>query len=161
MKRSVLVLIGLFLITSFSYAQQYRTAVGVKGDWSTLNYDLAELSMKHFFTDQHALEANVGFGKRYIWLEGAYHHNQRLKGDVDWYFGGGVDFGYWNINYDNRYDRSTHTGFWGGSTGVVGVEYTTNVVPINVALDFGPTIRVVPDLELGVKVGFAVRYAFR
>ena len=161
MKRIAFVLFGLLFLSPNLQAQQYRTAIGVKGDWSTLNYDLAELSLKHFFTDRSALEANLGLGRRFIWLEGMYHHNQTLKGDVDWYFGGGVDFGYWNTNYDSRYDKSTHTGFWAGTTGVVGIEYTAGFIPINLALDVGPTIRMVPDLEIGLKIGFALRYAFR
>lgn len=157
----ILSLATALLLTLSLNAQQYRTAIGIKGDWSTLNYDLAELSLKHFFTDRSALEANLGLGRRFIWMEGMYHHNLQLKGDFDWYFGAGLDFGYWNSNYDNRYDKSTDTGFWGGSTGVVGVEYTADFIPINLALDLGPTVRAIPDLEIGLKVGFALRYAFK
>lgn len=161
MKRTFFVLIGLLCTSLYANSQQYRTSIGVKGDWSTLNYDMAELSLKHFYTAHSAFEANLGIGRRFIWLEGMYHRNQTLKKDIDWYVGAGLDFGYWNSNYDNRYDKSTHTGFWGGSTGVVGLECTTEFIPINLALDVGPTVRLIPDLEIGLKVGFALRYAFR
>lgn len=142
------------------FAQQYKTAVGVKGDWSSLDVDLAEFSVKHFFSAPSAFEINFGAGRRFIWLEGLYLYNHPLKNDFDWYVGGGVDLGYWNYNYDRMYDKSTHTGFWGGATGVFGVEYTFDVIPINVALDAGPTLRLIPDMEVGIKVGFALRYAF-
>jgi hypothetical protein len=153
----------LFFLVMFAHglnAQQYKTAIGVKGDWSTLNVDLAEFSVKHFFNSPSAIEVNFGAGRRFLWLEGLYMYNQPLKGDFDWYVGGGLDLGYWNTNYDNRYDNATHSGFWGGSTGVFGVEYTFGFVPLNFAVDLGPTFRIVPDLEVGLKVGFAARYAF-
>lgn len=143
-----------------AFAQQYNTAVGVKGDWSTLNIDLAEFSVKHFFAPSNAFEINLGLGRRYLWLEGMYLYNHPLKGDFDWYSGGGLDFGYWNTNYNSRYDAATHSGFWAGATGVFGVEYTFDVVPLNFALDFGPTLRMVPDMEVGIKIGFATRFAF-
>lgn len=159
MKKSIL-LVLLCLIGYGAYSQRYTTAVGVKGDWSTLDVDLAEFSVKHFFSAPSAFEINLGAGRRYIWLEGLYLFNHPLKGDFDWYTGGGMDMGYWNTNYDGRYDNATHSGFWGGATGVFGVEYTFGFIPLNFALDAGPTIRVVPDFEVGLKVGFAARYAF-
>ncbi len=141
-------------------SQQYNTAVGVKGDWSNLDINLAELSVKHFFTGFDALETNIGFGRRYLWLEGMYHRNQPLKGNIDWYGGAGLDLGYWNTNYDNRYDNETHSGYWSGINAVVGLEYTTDFIPINLALDLGPTIRVIPERQIGLRVGFACRFAF-
>lgn len=160
-KRVQLLFVFTIFMCSEANAQQYQTAFGVKGDWSTLNVDLAQLSLKHFFSRHNALEANLGAGRRYIWLEGVYHHNRTLKGDVDWYSGTGADFGYWNTNYDQRYESSTHSGFWLGANGVLGIEYTTGFIPINLSLDAGPTVRLVPDFEVGLKIGFACRFAFR
>lgn len=148
------------LVGSGAFSQRYNTAIGVKGDWSTINADLAQFSVKHFFDTQEALELNIGAGQRYIWLEGMYLYHQTVNNTFDWYLGGGADFGYWNTNYDGRYDKDTRTGFWAGTTGVFGVEYTFDFIPLNFALDGGPTIRMVPDLEVGIKIGFATRYAF-
>lgn len=159
MKKLLLVFI-ISIVGQSAFGQRYNTAVGVKGDWSSLDVDLAEFSVKHFFAPSSAFEINFGAGRRFIWLEGLYLVNKPLKGDFDWYVGGGVDLGYWNTNYDNQYDRSTHSGFWGGATGVFGLEYTFKVVPLNFALDVGPTFRLVPDMAVGVKVGFATRFAF-
>lgn len=159
MKKAIL-LTFISMIGSSAFGQQYKTAVGIKGDWSSLNVDLAQFSVKHFFSAPNAIEANLGAGRRFIWIEGLYLYNHPLKSDFDWYAGGGVDFGYWNTNYDNRYDKATHTGFWSGVTGVFGAEYTFDFIPLNFALDAGPTIRMIPDFEVGLKVGFAARYAF-
>ncbi len=159
MQKTILLLF-LSVIGSSAYGQQYKTAVGIKGDWSTLNADMAEFSIKHFYSGPNAVEINFGAGRRYIWLEGLYLYNHPWKNDLDWYVGGGLDFGYWNTNYDGRYDASTRSGFWSGTTGVFGLEYTCGFIPLNFTLDAGPTIRALPDLEVGVKIGFAARYAF-
>jgi hypothetical protein len=34
-------------------------------------------------------------------------------------------------------------------------------MPINLAFDMGPTVRILPDVKLGIMAGFALRYAFR
>ena len=161
MKKYTALAVFSFLFSSFNYSQQYKFAFGIKGDWSNLNSDLAELSVKGFLNQNAAIEANFGAGQRYVWLDCIFHYNQALKNDFDWYFGGGADFGYWNTNYDKRYDNATHTGFWVGTSGVLGLEYTVKQFPINFALDLGPTIRYIPELDFGVKVGFAMRYAIR
>lgn len=157
--RLLILVIGV-MVTHTTFAQQYNTAIGVRGDWSNLDTDLAELSCKHFFDRNNGLEGNFGFAREYFWLETMYHHNQTLKGNVDWFFGGGADFGYWNTNYDRRYSASERTGFWSGTSAVLGVEYTTSFIPINLSFDFGPTLRVIPEVKMGIKVGFSLRYAF-
>lgn len=158
---SRLLIVVFCLLTLSVFSQQYNTSIGVRGDWSNLNIDLAELSAKHFFDRNNDLEANFGFGKEYFWLEGMYHRNQTLKKEVDWYVGGGADIGYWNTSYNERYHPGASSGFWIGSSYVLGVEYTAGFIPINLALDVGPTIRIVPQRAIGIKVGFSLRYAFR
>jgi len=43
----------------------------------------------------------------------------------------------------------------------LGIEYTFNYIPINLAMDMGPTFRVIPELKLGWMLGFSIRYGFR
>ena len=150
---------GLF--SYFSHGQQYRAALGIKGDWSSLDLALAQLSVKHFFYGPNAFEYNVGFGRRYLWTQITYHRNQTLRKDIDWYWGTGIDWGYWNSNYDRAYDSDERSGFWGGINGVLGLEYTFDFIPINLAIDTGPTLRVVPNVKFGWMAGFALRYGFR
>jgi len=159
MKKAALLLV-LSMVGSSAFGQQYKTAIGIKGDWSSLNADMAQFSFKHFYSGPNAIEVNLGAGRRYLWLEGMYLFHHPLKSDFDWYAGGGLDFGYWNTNYDGRYDNATRSGFWSGVTGVFGIEYTCGFIPLNFALDAGPTVRALPDFEVGLKIGFAARYAF-
>jgi len=143
------------------HAQQYRTAFGIKGDYTTLDLPSAELSVKHFFAGQSAVELNLGGSSRYIWLQTMYERNQFLTNDLEWYWGVGADGGYWAKGNYGRSDIESTSGFWVGLDGTIGLEYTFNVVPINLALDTGPSMRIVPDVKFGWMAGFAVRYAFR
>ncbi len=74
-----------------------------------------------------------------------------FRGGLDWYWGLGADVGFWsngyryrNDRYDDDYYNDNHNGTWGGIDGVIGLEYTFAEVPINLAFDINPTIRVFP-----------------
>lgn len=159
--RTLLISILIMLTCFTSNAQQYNTAVGIKGDWSNLNVGLGVLSVKHFFNSPNAIDASIGFGRRYGWLNVMYESNQPFIGETDWYFGVGADFGIWNTNYDGRYESTERSGTWIGINSNLGIEYTFQDFPINLAFDMGPTLRIAPDVKLGILAGFALRYAFR
>jgi len=143
------------------YAQKYSTAFGIKGDYSTLNMASADLSLKHFFLGQNAFELNLGGGQRHFWLQALYHRNQTLTSDLEWYWGAGPDVGYWRKGVNVRGNATYSDGFWVGLNGVLGMEYTFDFIPINLALDTGPTLRLVPDVKFGWMAGIAFRYGFR
>ncbi len=151
----------VFFLSFSSFAQQYRTAIGVKADWSSLKNDLAQLSVKHFFDEHNALEVNLGAGRRYVWLEANHHINFRINRALDWYLGYGANMGYWNTNYDNRYNAAERSGYWLGFGGIAGIELTTNVIPLNFALDGGPAVSLLPEPKVGVRLGFTARYAIK
>lgn len=162
----ILILPVLFVLSMQCSAQPYKFAIGIRGDWSNFDADLAEISTNYFFMKNESIETNFGFGRRYGWIEARYLHHGILrhihfKNDVLWYLGGGADLGYWNKNYDNYYSKQTHTGYWFGITPVLGATYTFDRIPICIAMDTGPSLRLQPRLMLGFIVGFSVRYAFR
>ncbi len=157
----VLLISTLLLMAASVSAQQYNTAFGVKGEWSTLKNDLAELSVKHFFDAHNALELNLGFGRRFVWVEANHHFNFRLNKTLDFYLGYGANIGYWATTFDTRYTLRDRSFVWMGFGGNAGIEFTTNVIPLNFALDFGPAVSVLPTQEVGVKVGFSARYAIK
>lgn len=153
-----------FVLGSFFsqlHAQQYRAAIGFKSDISTLNLPSAELSFKGFFAGPNAIEVNLGGSQRYFWTQAMYIRNQEMKRDLNWYWGAGVDLGYWVKGNSGSAEIARTSGFWTGLDGTIGLEYTFQVVPINLALDTGPSLRVVPDVKFGWMAGFAMRYAFR
>ena len=160
MKRISIVLL-LLLMANIGYSQQYNTSLGIKADYSSVNLGLAELSVKHFFTEQSAFEINAGAGQRFFWVQALYLRSQPMAKGIEWYYGGGIDGGYWANTTGGRTDVERQRGFWTGLDGSIGIEYTFDVVPINLALDTGPTFRVVPDLKFGWNAALAFRYAFR
>lgn len=157
-------LISLFFSAAIStgYSQYYNTAIGVKGSWSNLDIALADLSVKHFIKGSpSAIEANLGFGRRYGWLQAMYVRNYRFFNDVEWYWGIGGDAGYWNENYSHIENGQRYAGWWSGVDANLGMEYTFSSLPINVSVDVGPTLRTIPYVKLGVMTGFAVRFAIK
>lgn len=151
----------IFLASASLHAQQYQTALGFRGDLSTIENGLAEISLKHFFSGQSAFQINGGGNQRSIFLQIAYHRNQTLTTDLEWFWGAGVNGSYWKRGNYGRLDIEETTGFWGGVDGVIGLDYTFLEVPINLALDTGPTLRVVPEVKFGWMAGVSFRYAFR
>lgn len=161
MKKLLLSLVCMSVI-SLTHAQQYRTSLGVRGDWSNLDVAYSDFSLKHFINgSSNAIEATFGFGRRHVWLQGMYERNHCLGKGVEWYWGLGGDIGYWNQNYAYRTDGRDYAGVWTGIDANIGLEYTFPSFPINIALDAGPTVRMYPFVEVGPLVGFSVRYAFR
>jgi len=159
--KQLLLLLALGSFFTQLHAQQYRAAIGFKSDISTLNVPSAELSFKGFFAGPNAIEVNFGGSQHYFWAQTMYIRNQEMRRALNWYWGAGVDVGYWTKGNSGRADIARTSGFWTGLNGTVGLEYTFQVVPINLALDTGPSLRLVPDVKFGWMAGFAMRYAFR
>lgn len=159
--KALLILMAWGFLCTPVFSQQYVTALGIKADYTTADVPSAELSLKHFFAGPSAFEVNLGGSRRYIWMQAMYLRNQFMRRDLEWYWGAGLDGGYWTEGNGGRTDLPQKTGFWSGLNGTVGLEYTFHVVPINLALDTGPTLRVVPEVKFGWMAGFSLRYAFR
>ena len=153
-----IVLIAMLSVSISASSQQYTTAIGIKADASTIDVALAEISIKHFFSDRNALEINLGAGRYFLWSQLLFHRNNRLLGDIEWYWGAGVDGGYWYTGNIRGAGTNSRNGIWLGLDGVLGIEYTFNYIPINLALDTGPTFRLVPGLKPGWMFGLSVRY---
>jgi hypothetical protein len=160
--RKLLITLVCATASTFSYAQQYTTALGVRGDWSNLDVAYSDINLKHFINGtSNAFEATLGFGRRHLWFQGMYERNFLIGKGVEWYWGIGGDIGYWNKNYDRSTDNRENVGVWTGIDANIGIEYTFPSFPINIALDAGPTVRMYPFVEVGPLIGFSVRYAFR
>jgi hypothetical protein len=142
---------------STSLGQQYNTALGIKGGFP----GYGAFSVKHFF-GKGALEGNIGGGARHIWLQGLYEQNYNISGGLDWYWGLGMDVGFWdNDYYYHHEDHYYHGGTWGGIDAVFGLEYTFDEVPINLAADLGPRLRLWPYTGFDFGGAIAVRFAIK
>jgi hypothetical protein len=163
MKKCLLVLLVAVGTARLATAQQYTTAIGIKGGFS----GHGALSLKHFFEGPSAVEFNLGGGAHTIWLQGLYERNTNIQDRLDWYWGVGGDIGFWSKGYhyyNNHYNDDYYddkSGVWGGVDGVIGLEYTFDEIPINLALDVDPTIRLFPYIGFDIGAALAARIAIK
>lgn len=148
------ILLLLFLVVSINVVRaqnrtanstEYKTAIGAKV-WSG-----AGVSLKTFIKDNHALEF-IGYFDRYgTRISGLYefHGNLSSEGALKWYIGPGV-----------------HVGLYKGITavgvdGIVGIDYKFTNMPLNLALDWQPTVELGSGSRngfIGNWGGFAIRF---
>lgn len=149
--KKIIVAAAIFLTISVtrSSAQDYTTALGVKF------WDGGGITLKHFFNEQNAGEL-IG----YFWNQGArftglyeIHGDISNAGGLRWYIGPGAHVGFYNSKYGD--------GAYFGVDGVLGLDYKFNNAPINLSIDWQPSI------EFGSGRGFyggwgglGVRYTF-
>ena len=74
MKR-ILVLLVFITVSTFSYSQNYKTAIGIKGGYP----GYGSLNGKHFLNSKTAIEGSIGGGTNTLWLQGLYELNFSLE----------------------------------------------------------------------------------
>ena len=129
-------LIALCLIST-SYAQDYKTGIGIRGGYFN------GLTVKHFIGTKTALEGILDSRWRGFEFTGLYEiHNQAFKTErLNWYFGFGGNVGFWNG--DNTKWGTPGTNYTViGLDGILGLEYNFKDVPLNIGLDWKPTFNI-------------------
>jgi len=154
MKKIVTLFVAVILFLSAdaqktSSGHSYRNAIGVKV------WDGGGISFKHFFSDPHALELIGYFWNRGTRITGLYEIHGPINGapGLRWYIGPGAHIGFYNDKYGG--------GSFAGVDGVLGLDYKFNGAPINMSIDWQPSI------EFGTGRGFyggwgglGIRYTF-
>ena len=152
--------IALFIICAkFSFAQTepsstYRQAIGIKfpGGFS--------VTYKKFVTQSNNLEAQVTAWNKGFRMSGLYEFNFYSFNNVEglaWFVGSGVHLGFWKDQYQKDYNSKADFGI----DGIIGLDYKFRGVPINVSLDWEPSITLVGTAGFTPSYGgFAVRYTF-
>ncbi len=153
--RNSLVILVLLAVTTFSYSQNYKTAIGVKGGYP----GYGSLNGKHFLNSKTAIEGSIGGGTNTLWLQGLYELNFSLEQGLNWYAGGGANVGFYSFKNTITNERTSNMIL--GLNGIVGIEYTFEDFPLNVALDTGPNLRIINSFGFGWGAGIAVRYAIK
>lgn len=164
MKKSFMSFVVVLALTTLTVNAQnlsdhYHTALGLKV-WG----DGGGVSLKHVVGNNHALEGIGYFWRGGARITGLYEFHFDIPGapGLKWYIGPGVHVGIYNRYYFDRYYNNGRTsGTYVGIDGVIGLDYKFNGVPINISLDWQPS------LEFGDNQGFmgswgglGVRYTF-
>lgn len=136
------------LITGFAFAskvqaQDYKSAIGLR-----LGYPLS-LTYKTFLTEKSALDLYVGYRGyanvySYITVGGFYEIHNDINGvdGLKWFYGFGASVLF--LNYNNAYSGwiDLPGKFGVGLSGIIGLDYAFADAPIELSLDFAPTIRI-------------------
>lgn len=149
-----------FLSTHAQYSfRDYNVMVGVRGGTSLGG------SVKHFVTDQSALELMV-FNRWKGWnasLLYEYHMDIREFRGMEWYIGGGVHYGIWKEPkaeppwvYKGTEDYRAY-----GVDAIVGLEYNFYNTNFYLSLDWKPAYNFVDFTDQWWdEAAFTLRYSF-
>ncbi len=154
--------VGLFLLMAgFAGAQDYYTAVGLRGGASQ------GVTVKHFVNRYDAIEGILAFRWGGFIITGLYEFEQEFaEPGFSWYYGFGGHLGHWNSG-------STHKPHWWkpeyndgltiiGVDAIAGLSYTFDRTPINISLDWKPSFNLIGYSGIWADgFAFSIRYTFK
>lgn len=134
-----------------SESSDYKTAAGLR-----LGYPFGA-TIKHFASDQGAIEGILGFWYGGFNITGLYEYHQPLGSEegLQWFVGGGVEFTSWNYG--------GHNGGVFGLDGIIGLDYKIRTAPLNLSVDWKPAFILTsgPGGFYAGGGGLSVRYTFQ
>jgi len=157
--KKIIVLIGVLSLTLSLFAQApYSSAFGGRIE---INSNTTFLG----FTYKHFTDANKSFEvialsdfKNGVEFYGLYQYNGIIPDfppKLRWIVGGGVNLGTWSGYGDNLVL---------GLTGMLGVEYSFDEIPLNLGLDWKPIVDLVSNKDQRFwpsKFGISIRYTIK
>ena len=155
--KNFFILIMLTFLTNGLYAQLYNSLTGVR-----LGAPLS-LSYKKIIKKNNAIEAYLGTrgknGYRFVNISGVYQIIEPIDfwnvEELYFYYGGGASVYFWSFEEEGPNQKVTP-----GLEGYLGLEYTFSNIPLNLTIDWRPTVFLSGQLS-GFKGGYlaiGVRY---
>jgi len=138
MKKIILIIFIGFGILSHAQAQDYNTGIGLRGGLYN------GITIKHFVGTKAAFEGIIegrwkGYGVTVLYeIHGQAFNTARLN----WYYGFGGHIGFWNGNHTKWGDRDRDYTVI-GADGILGLEYNFKEAPINISIDWKPTLNLI------------------
>jgi hypothetical protein len=159
--QKLMIVLGFIFIAATSFSQKmalgasYKTAVGLK-------YYPGAITVKSFIKNNIALEGLASFWNYGTRATGLYEIYGDINGvdGLKWYAGPGAHIGFWNDTWKNKYP-TRDGGVMAGIDGVLGLDYKINNAPIDVSLDWQPSVNFIGyNYFEGGWGGIGIRYAF-
>ncbi|MCK9311684.1 MAG: hypothetical protein M0P26_05340 [Bacteroidales bacterium] len=156
MKKIIIIILITFCFVATSFSQNYNTGIGLRAGYYN------GLTIKHFLSGNTAFEGIISTRWQGVEVTGLYEIQNHITnaGGLDWFFGFGGHLGFWN---------GDHTS-WGtpdknytilGIDGIIGLEYSFRQIPINIGIDWKPTLNLVGYTGFWSDGGaFSIRYIF-
>ena len=150
----ILTLVLFFIAFGEAFSQYYRSAVGIRlGNASGITGKL--LMGKKTYLEGQVTARHDGFN-----ITGLVEIAETFPDTpgLNWYYGFGANLGFW----DEPGDSSNDTDLNLGADFIVGMEYTFEEVPINVAIDWKPYFIIItnPRFEFD-EFALSVRYTIK
>ncbi|SOE21693.1 hypothetical protein SAMN06298216_2149 [Spirosomataceae bacterium TFI 002] len=154
-----LITIVLLLSISLAGTAQYQSAFGLR-----YNGGLG-LTGKFNVKNNNALEAILtGYGNgvnlTMLWEK---HMSAFSSSKWRWYVGPGGHMGYWTSGYNKKWRPYAYeSGINVGLDGIVGLEHTFSEIPLNISIDWKPSLNLIPSPNLGINnIGVSGRFVIR
>jgi hypothetical protein len=135
------------LLHAQEYNQDYKIGLGIR--LSSPSPTLSNsVSVKYFMPAGNAIEGLISFGTHFG-IGGLYEIHKALNATpgLKWFYGGGAYVGF-----------EGHETFL-GPTGVVGLDYKFDRIPLNLSLDWKPELDILPRINF-IPDAFAVTARF-
>lgn len=156
MKKHILILALVSLISGYSFGQDYKTAAGLRLGTSIGG------TIKHFVGEKSAFEGLLTTRWQGFELTGLYeiHNNAFDVNRLNWFFGFGGHLGFYNGDHTTWGDTGTNYTIV-GIDGIIGMEYSFEDVPIVLTLDWKPMFNLTGYTGFwGDALALSVRYYF-
>lgn len=155
MKRLAFLLLAFTAATAATAQKNYDRAIGIKaGGGFSFTY-------KQFVTERNNIEAQATLWNEGFRLSGLYEFNfysfPQVPG-LNIFAGPGAHLGFWKDPADKT-ESSSSLEF--GIDGIIGLDYTFSDLPLNISLDWQPSITLAGNSGFSPSFGgIAVRYTF-
>ena len=156
MKKIILALISAIVFSVAADAQDYKTGVGLRLGTSV------GVTAKHFVGERSAFEGLLTTRWQGLEITGLYEiHNNAFDVDrLNWYFGFGGHFGFYNGDHTPWGEEGNNYTIV-GIDGIIGMEYSFVDVPIGFSLDWKPMFNLTGYTGFwGDALALSVRYNF-
>jgi len=145
----LLVIFFIGIVATESYAQDYKTSIGVRlGTYFAGSY-------KAFLNEKSAVEGVAGIsrvgGQSLLSLGASYQRHHSFTSDIPtlrWYYGGGVFAALGNSEIDTNISI----------TAALGLEYTFEDTPINIFIDALPYYSLTTSRGIDTEASIGVRF---
>jgi hypothetical protein len=109
------------------------------------------ITVKYFIKENAAVEGIISFGSRFG-LGALYEKHQVINGTpgFQWFYGGGGYLGFG--------DNKTYL----GPTGIIGLDYKFDKIPLNLSLDWKPELDILPSINfVPDAIALSARFTFK
>ncbi len=144
------ILTALFCFCTLALsAQRYTSSLGLRGGSPGVTYINAKYRI-----NQQAYELGLGGNFSSVWAHANAYYQTELNDIFDYYYGFGA-----NVGLGDMEQFGANVGRVGlGASACIGLEHTLEELPLNVSLDLGPGLYILPRLQFGFAWALSVRY---